>query len=1317
MIAPSSTIEATSNGNHGAIKSMKIRLAREKSITESIIIGESRNEYKALIDTGAEISLVSMDIIEIEKLGCEQPSVDVIEGIIPGTQEPVLADLRRNIRLPGAGMEGYMKAHVINAIPNLPPIVLGLDTLKNNHWSIIWSRNGYTLKQEVKESEKQEGVYGIEEEKEAVIEVKVIKIQEGDEEPEVIYELPAGEDVEMEEEDHMPPEQVQEEEVKKLINERLTELGKPKERSARFWEKLKLTLHQWWKPLSNKVGGVTEFEHAIDTGEAQPVHKRPYRTSPDDWEWLEEQVKEWLQQGLIEKSKSAWATPHVIVKKKDGTRRVAWDFRGVNEVTVDDMYPMPRVDEILDEMTHSRIFTSLDMMWGYWQIPMKQVDKEKTAFRTREGLYHWKVMPFGLKNAPATFQRVMNHILRGIKGVRPYIDDVMIHTPDEEGHLRTLETVFDRLQHAGMVCKLKKCAFARTETEFLGFIVGGGKVKMQPILVEKILGLPEPTNKKQIRRFVGMCSFYRHFIKGFSSIAAPLTSVMGAKAEWKWDEAQREAYAQLRAIVIADPVLRLPDFEKPFTIYTDASDIGTGAVLVQYNEENKPYAVRYLSRKLLDAETRYSTTEKEYLAIIHALRAFKVYVLGKEVTICTDHQPLTHMIRKSGESHSARVKRWAAELQAFDLKVKYIPGENNQVADALSRDPFIEVEDAEDEDRLEEEDVEFVRLVKPKVLDAPTEPKNAVKEEQDEHEHGDILDSVLQEAQDGYWEEMALRQRRCPEVGPLFKKVEEGKEVRKDGGILIIEDHCLFKLEKDGRKRLVVPQGEREAILTFVHEDPMHGGHFSARRGMLKARTRWWWPGIYRALEQWVATCRKCASVQYNRGHTKIKELQPRRRPMAPWEEVHIDMIGPFPKAAGGYQFILVAIDAMSEYMIASPVRRATAEAFLSWLRKDLIAKYGPMRRLLSDRGSNFMSDLSLAMIEMWGIHKLTTTAWRPQANGLVERANRTFKGLMRAYVEDVGGKWPTLMVDWVYAYNTTVHSATGFTPFHLFHGWEAKMPYDMLLLHKGESPFNTIEEYRNNMIQVVEENWAEARRNRDETDRAKQWNLNTVARRQNGVPKYAQGDMVWISKPYYVGNESKAAQHVYMGPFEVQGTISPYNYLIDKDGVWDIVHVDRLKKYRPLDGSGPRERYQQYKLRELAREQQEEEELETTVKNEAKEGEEFNTDTVKRRVRFEDEEEERKEESDSSDSENEDEEDEDVYEVEEILDKRIERGSSRLGTVNQLKYLIKWKGYDDSYNTWERVENLSGCRELVEEFERKKEAKGDYHPQRTKKW
>lgn len=369
------------------------------------------------------------------------------------------------------------------------------------------------------------------------------------------------------------------------------------------------------------------------------------------------------------------------------------------------------------------------------------------------------------------------------------------------------------------------------------------------------------------------------------------------------------------------------------------------------------------------------------------------------------------------------------------------------------------------------------------------------------------------------------------------------------------------------------------------------------------------------------------------------------------------------------------------------------------------------MVRLTSDRGSNFVASMSKAMCEVFGIEKNSATSWRPMSMGLVERFNGTLKALLKEYAEETGSNWHKGIQDYAFAYNTTVHSATGYTPFHLMHGWEAKVPYDLLVEGRGESGFVDVETYRNTMVNALEDCWAEARRNMGERDRVRQWNLASVARRTNGVPKYEVGERVWIYKPFVSKGESKAIRQLWWGPHPIVEKISDMVYVVARENRDDVVHVDRLKKYKTLDGDGPRQRYEARVRAEGEEEEKEgaEEEVEEEEKEEARglEGRVEDEEDVDEEVVEEDD--------PAGDGEvlpDEDvrgrEEEENEYEVEEVMDKQVLRSSGRLGPGRKVRYLVKWKNWGDEHNSWEAAEHLAGSRELVDEFEERAEARGD---------
>ena len=296
----------------------------------------------------------------------------------------------------------------------------------------------------------------------------VVTVQDGEDE-EVVYGAPAGVEIEDDGEETMPPPVLNQKEVESEIDARMEELGRDEVVSERAWERLRALLKRRWRAMANTVGGVRKWEHTIDTGDAKPVARRMHRFSPEQHEEADRQVAELLERGLIEESNSEWATSMVLVKKKDGGWRAAIDYRGLNAVTVPDEFPVPRIDVTLDGLQGAKVFSLLDIRSGYWQLPLRESDQKKTAFRTRRGLYHWKVMPFGVRNGTASFQRMMAAVIQGVRGVAVYVDDVIIGTPDEESHLEVVDEVLGRFEAEGLVCKMSKCFFARSKVDVLGF--------------------------------------------------------------------------------------------------------------------------------------------------------------------------------------------------------------------------------------------------------------------------------------------------------------------------------------------------------------------------------------------------------------------------------------------------------------------------------------------------------------------------------------------------------------------------------------------------------------------------------------------------------------------------------------------------------------------------------------------------------------------------------------------------------------------------------------------------------------------------------
>ena len=427
------------------------------------------------------------------------------------------------------------------------------------------------------------------------------------------------------------------------------------------------------------------IEHDVDVGDYAPIKQHPYRVSPMKKELLDKEVQYMLENDIIEESQSNWSSPCILVPKHDGGFRFCTDFRKVNDKTKSDSFPIPRIADCIDQIGNAKFVSTFDMLKGYWQVPLTQRAREISAFVTPSGLYQYKVMPFGMKNAPATFQRMVNKLVRDIDGCEGYIDDVVIYSDNWSDHIRQIKRFFQIMREAKLTINLMKSEFGKATVKYLGHIVGQGQVRPLDAKIQTIVKYPIPTSRKELARFLGMAGYYRNFCLNFSDIAAPLTNLLSKKVKFVWTDDCQMAFDKVKLLLQKSPVLKSPDYEKPFKLIIDSSDVGTGSVLVQEASDGLDHPVSYFSKKFLKYQRNYSVVEKETLGLVLALEHFDVY-LGStpfKIKVYTDHNPLTFL--KTMKNKNQRLVRWSLALQEYNLEIQHIPGSENVVADALSR--------------------------------------------------------------------------------------------------------------------------------------------------------------------------------------------------------------------------------------------------------------------------------------------------------------------------------------------------------------------------------------------------------------------------------------------------------------------------------------------------------------------------------------------------------------------------------------------------------------------------------------------------------
>ena len=432
---------------------------------------------------------------------------------------------------------------------------------------------------------------------------------------------------------------------------------------------------------------VVDHEIPLQPGITPP--SRPiYQLSRPEMEELTSKLEDFTKKGYIRPSTSPYGAPVVFAGKKDGGLRFCLDYRALNKYTIKNKYPLPRIDDLFSQLQGSKVFSKIDLRDGYYQIRMKPEDIHKTAFRTPRGHWEWVVMPMGLTNAPATFMAMMDDIFRPLldKCALTYLDDTLVHSKDEDSHLQDLRKVFLLMRKHKLYAKKSKCEFNQSSVGFLGSVVSENGLEVDPHKIDAIKNWPVPKNIHELRSFLGLTNFYRRFVDKFSQIASPLTFLLSKTTPYSWTNDQQKALEHLKNSLITAPVLAIPDPNLPFTVTTDASDIALGAVLSQ-DQGKGDQPVAFESRKLSPAEKKYSVHEKELLAIIHALKVWRVYLEGNRITIITDHASLEYL--QTQHTLSRRQVRWLETLQAQDFVIKYRPGKDNVVADALSRIPEV----------------------------------------------------------------------------------------------------------------------------------------------------------------------------------------------------------------------------------------------------------------------------------------------------------------------------------------------------------------------------------------------------------------------------------------------------------------------------------------------------------------------------------------------------------------------------------------------------------------------------------------------------
>lgn len=954
------------------------------------------------------------------------------------------------------------------------------------------------------------------------------------------------------------------------------------------------------------IGRCSLVEHRIHTANNPPIKQAPRRLPILKREAATTEVKRMLDQDLITPSKSPWSSPITLVKKKDGSLRFCIDYRKLNEVTRKDSFPLPRIDDSLDALGGNKYFSVMDLSSGYWQVGVHPDDQGKTAFVTTDGLYNFKVMPYGLCNAGATFERLMELVLAGLHWTTCllYVDDIICFSKTADEHISRLKEILYRIKEAGLKLSPNKCKLFQREVSFLGHIVSETGVSTEPEKVKAVKEWPIPRNVHELRSFLGTASYYRKFCKSFCDIARPLHKLTEKQNAFVWTVECDSAFKKLKQALTTAPILGYPRSDSEYILDCDCSGYGIGAVLSQ-KQDGVERVISYYSKSLTKAERNYCVTRRELLAVVNSVKHYHHYLYGTpKFTIRTDHSALRWLL-KSFKNPEGQISRWIEALSAYHFEIEHRAGRSHGNCDGLSRIPCDfcpgcrRLEAKENQSSVgpgcscESSPSALLKDRQGTSRGSKTDPSLSPCGKTQTHEQVNAKSyrrvttrsqthSCVQMKQwldakstDDIKNEQGKDRKISVVVGwktdsderPSWEQVShldvDYKTYWSQWNRLLVKDDILYRRwvsEATGRDHLelVVPETWRAEIIKMLHTDP-GAGHMGVKRTVDRLRSRAYWPRLTDAVRSFCQRCEQCQ-----------KKKNPARSPKAPMkkytsgapnERVQIDIVGPLIETKSSNKYLIVLTDCFTKWASTYAVPRATAtavaDAILDW-----ISQFGVMQILHSDQGTQFESAVVTELCQKFGILKTRTTSYYPASDGQVERFNRTLIDMLSKYVAQNQRSWDEHLPLVLLAYRSSVHDSTSLSPAMMTYGREMDLPADLIFggPESTSKTTNDLPEYVKDLSNNMERVHNLARDKLAKSGEKQKRNYDLKQFKHN----YAVGDQVLLYTPVVKKGNCRKLNSRWTGPYIVAEVLSDVviriklnNHQRDK-----IVHHNRLKPY-----------------------------------------------------------------------------------------------------------------------------------------------------------
>lgn len=881
------------------------------------------------------------------------------------------------------------------------------------------------------------------------------------------------------------------------------------------------------------------YDLKIELEEGKPIPPGPiYSLSPAELLALRKFIDEHLSAGLIRQSSSPHGAPVLFVKKKDGSLRLCVDFRALNKLTKKDHYPLPLITDLLDSPGRARIYTKIDLRHAYHLVRIADGDEWKTTFRTRYGSFEWLVIPEGLTNAPAAFQRFMNDIFHDLIDVcaTVYLDDILIYSDNEEDHRRHVREVLRRLRLHGLYAKASKCLFHTDSVEYLGYILSPSGLTMAQDKVQIILEWPTPRKVKDVQSFLGFANFYRRFIPAYSDITIPLTRLTRKNAPWDWNEACQKAFDTLKEAFTQAPVLAqwIPDV--PLVVETDALDYALAAILsIVQGDDIHPVA--FHSRTFNSAELNYDVHDKELLAIFEAFRIWRHYLEGSStpVDVITDHKNLEYF--STTKLLTRRQARWSEYLNAFNLIIRFRPGRLGAKPDALTRrwDVY-----------LKEGGSGY----------ASVNPQNYRPIFTSEH-----LSTSLRAT---YFADPVLRAVTTMDVEQLHSdikdalpedslaKAQQAKDPMDDRWTL--DDAGLLRQDD----RIYVPDKDDLRLRVLRHKhDHILAGHYGYNKTLELIRREYVWPNLRDFVKDYCASCTTCRRAKQPR-HKPYGTLQQLPVPMKPWNSISMDFIEHLPPSSG-FTSILVVVDRMSKQAIFIPTYDTIDSPELARLFvMHVFSKHGVPSHVTSDRGSEFVSRFFRSLGQALDMTLHFTSGYHPQADGQTERTNQTLEQYLRMYCNYQQDNWSTLLPLAEFAFNNAPSATTGISPFFANKGYHPNISVHL----ERDIVSSAAREFVTDLDELHQEL-------RKQILEAQKHYQGPADNRRAPPPDLKVGDKVFVKAAFFrVTRPTAKLADKQLGPFEIISKVGPQSYMLrlpdSMRTVHPVYHVSMLEPHRP---------------------------------------------------------------------------------------------------------------------------------------------------------